>query len=331
LLAKFLAIALTGWLIAPRQQEQIVTPADEDPPAVIKVDVSVVNVLAAVRDNRGRLVSTLEKADFEIREEGKPQPIVYFAKETTQPLTLGLLVDSSGSQINLIEEERKAAGDFLRQIMTPRDAAFLISFDMSVDLLADVTANVGRLTDALGRIEADPPLPPTPGPLPPIRITGGTHLYDAVYLASMDVLQREAGRKAIILISDGQDQGSQVSRDRAIEAAQRTDVIIYGILFVDRAFYGYGNSRYDGDAVMRRMAEETGGRTFRATSEQELAMAFDQISEELRSQYSIGYEPVNQAKDGSYRRIDVRVRGRGLRIQARKGYYAPQQYPAAVR
>jgi VWFA-related protein len=135
----------------------------------------------------------------------------------------------------------------------------------------------------------------------------------------------------LIVISDGQDAGSQLSLERAVEAAQRTDVIIYGILFVDRAFYRSGNSYYDGESVMRDMAEDTGGRVFRATSEGQLAMAFSQIAEELRSQYSIGYVPMDQAQDGSYRKLDVRVRGRGMRIQARKGYYAPQQYPDSTR
>jgi len=158
--------------------------------------------------------------------------------------------------------------------------------------------------------------------------TGGTHLYDAVFLASDEVLKREAGRKAIILITDGQDQGSRMSRDEAIEAAQRTDVIVYGILFVDREFYGYGGG-YAGDSTLKKMAEETGGRMFRAVNDRELDTAFGQISEELRSQYSIGYSPSNAARDASYRRIDLRVRGRGLRVQARRGYYAPNDGTAA--
>ena len=329
---KAAAWGLIAWLLFPAGNGQLAAPIPDEATPTIKVDVSVVNVLCSVRDRRGRLVSNLDKADFEIREEGKPQQIVYFARETTLPLTLGLLIDSSVSQENLIGKEQEAAGKFFRQVLTPADAAFLISFDLSVDLLQDVTGSVGMLENALGeiRVRGTGPSGPITGPFPGLP-TGGTHLYDAVFLGSTDVLKNEAGRKAIILISDGQDQGSKLSRDAAIEAAQRTDVIIYGILFVDREFYGFGGG-YSGEGTLKKMAEDTGGRMFRANSDRELADAFQQISDELRSQYSIGYSPTNTAHDGSYRRIDLRVRSGGLRVQARKGYYAPRDsYPARAR
>ncbi|MBI2820008.1 MAG: VWA domain-containing protein [Acidobacteria bacterium] len=305
-------------------------PAPDDTTPTIKIDVAVVNVLATVRDRRGRLVSNLDKGEFEIREDGKRQEIVYFTRETTLPLTLGLLVDSSVSQENLIGREQEAAAKFFRQVLTPQDAAFLISFDISVDLLQDVTGSVGLLENALRYIEVRGagPSGSIGGPVPQVS-TGGTHLYDAVFLGATDILQKEAGRKALILISDGQDQGSKVERDDAIEAAQRTDVIIYSILFVDRNFYGFG-SGYSGEDTLKKMAEETGGRIFRANNDRELADAFQQISDELRSQYSIGYTPLNAARDGSYRKIDLRVRRGGLRVQARRGYYAPQDsYPGS--
>ena len=165
-----------------------------------------------------------------------------------------------------------------------------------------------------------------PGPFP-TRGGGGTHLFDAVYLASTDVLQKEVGRKAIILITDGQDQGSKLSRQEAIKSAQKVDTIIYGILYVDRAFYGggfgIGSFGYSGEGTLKNMAEETGGRIFRPRNDRELQDAFDQISQELRSQYSLGYTPTNEARDGGYRRIEVKARTGGLRVQARKGYYAP--------
>ena len=304
-------------------------PASDDSGATIKVEVQVVNVLCSVRDNKGRLVSNLDKQDFELREDGQPQQILYFARETELPLTLGLLVDSSISQQRLIPQEQEAAGAFFEQVLTPQDVAFLISFDVNVDLLQDLTGSVDFLRRALGEIHvnsgggvAGPIGGGTSGPFPSTQ-SGGTHLYDAVYLASREVLASEVGRKALILITDGQDHGSKVDREAAIEAAQKTDAILYGILFYDRGFYGYGNVGYTGESALKKMAEETGGRVFNVDNDRELAAAFDQISNELRSQYSLGYSPTNAAQDGSYRRIEVRASGRGLKVQARKGYYAP--------
>ncbi|HWP85169.1 MAG TPA: VWA domain-containing protein [Terriglobia bacterium] len=322
---KAAAGGLIAWLLFPAGHGQLVSPPAEDSPPAIKVDVSVVNVLASVRDRRGRLVATLEKEDFELREDGKPQQILYFSRETALPLTLGLLVDSSVSQERLIAEEREAAALFFRRVLRPEDAAFLISFDITVDLLQDVTSSIDFLENALGAIEVRGPSRRggIGSPLPQSSF-GGTHLYDAVYLGAFDVLQREAGRKALVIISDGQDQGSQMDRNQAIEAAQRTDTIIYGILFADLAYYDY-SSAYTGEDALRKMAEETGGRMFRAKNDRELADAFQQISDELRSQYSIGYTSTNTARDGKYRKIDLRVRRGGLRVQARKGYYAPQE------
>jgi VWFA-related protein len=187
--------------------------------------------------------------------------------------------------------------------------------------MLEKSLNVIEVHGARGSSAPMPPGFPIPG------LPGGTHLYDAVYLGASDVLQNEAGRKAMILITDGQDEGSKLSLDRALEEAQRTDSIIYGILFVDRAFYGMGG--YGGEGVLNKLSQETGGRMFRADNDRELGDAFQQISDELRSQYSIGYSPTNDKHDGSYRRLDVRIRQGGLRVQARKGYYAPQDsYPA---
>ncbi|MBI4459315.1 MAG: VWA domain-containing protein [Acidobacteria bacterium] len=293
-------------------------PVSTEP--TIKVDVSVVNVLCTVRDSKGRLISNLERADFEVREDGKPQPITYFSRENQLPLTLGLLVDSSVSQERIMEDERQAAAVFFGQVLRQQDMAFLINFDVNVNLVQEVTGSVDFLRQALEEIRVTGG-GSVNGPFPTTR-TGGTRLYDAVYLASLDVLQKEAGRKAVVLITDGQDHGSKVSLEKAMEAAQKTDTIVYGILFVDRAFYGFGGMGYQGDSVLKKMAEESGGRVFRAEGRKELTAAFDQISEELRSQYSLGYAPTNSLRDGSYRRLEVKVRRPGYRVQARKGYYA---------
>ena len=318
------ATLIAGLLVVPlfpqRAQEQ------EEVGPTIRVDVSVVNVLCTVRDGKGRLIPNLEKSDFDIREDGKRQQIVYFSRETKLPLTLGLLVDSSVSQQRLIGEEQRAAAEFFEQVLTRQDAAFLISFDVTVDLLQNLTGSVDFLRQALGeiRVNSGGGAGSLGGPFPQVQ-TGGTHLYDAVYLAADDVLRKEVGRKALILITDGQDHGSKVKREHAIEMAQRTDAIIYGILFVDRSFYGFGGGGYTGESVLKEMAEETGGRVFNARNDKELAAAFDQISSELRSQYSLGYSPSNAARDGGYRRIEVRVPSKGYRVQARKGYYAPSE------
>ncbi len=310
---------VAGLLAAPLLSQR---PESQEP--TIRVDVSVVNVLCTVRDRDGGLVANLDKSDFDIREDGKPQQILYFSRETKLPLTLGLLVDSSVSQQRLIPEERRAAAAFFEQVLTPQDAAFLVSFDVNVDLLQDITGSVDFLRQALDRIHVNSGggAGSARGPFPQIQ-TGGTHLFDAVYLAADEVLRREVGRKALILISDGQDHGSRVSRQLAIETAQRADVIVYGILFYDREFYGWGGSAYRGDRELKQMSEETGGRLFEARSDRQLHEAFEQISDELRSQYSLGYTPTNSARDGSYRRLQVRANGRAYRVQARKGYYAP--------
>lgn len=296
----------------------------EDNGAPIKVQVNVVNVLCTVRDGKGHLIPNLEKSDFDVSEDGKPQSILYFTRETKLPLTLGLLFDSSVSQGRLIADERDAASAFFGRVLTKQDDAFLMSFDVNIDLLQDITSSVDFLRRALQDIHVNGGGGMS-GPFPSVG-GGGTHLYDAVYLASTEVLQKEVGRKAIILITDGQDQGSKLSKLEAIRSAQKVDTIIYGILFVDRAFYGgfmgIGGSAYSGEGVLKNMAEETGGHLFNARNNQELMAAFDEISNELRNQYSLGYTPTNAALDGGYRKLDVRVNRGGLKVQARKGYYA---------
>ena len=313
-----LSLLLIGTVAFPRQTSQ---QGDNGPP--IKVEVSVVNVLCAVRDGKGKLISNLDKTDFDLREDGRPQQIIYFSRETKLPLTLGLLVDSSVSQGRLISDETRAASIFFEQVLGKEDQAFLMSFDVNVDLLQDLTGSVDFLRRGLEDVHMNGGGGGMSGPFPSTA-GGGTHLHDAVYLAATDVLQKEVGRKAIILITDGQDQGSKLTRKDAIKEAQKVDTIIYGILFVDRAFYGgFGSFGYSGESALKDMADETGGRVFRARNDKELGQAFEEISNELRNQYNLGYSPTNDAHDGSYRRIDVKTHQGGLHVQARKGYYAP--------
>lgn len=316
--------SLPVWLPAQtpqpsRREEQLPT---------IRVDVDVVSVLVSVKDRKGKLINTLEKNDFEIFEDGQQQQIRYFARETALPLTLGLLVDTSVSQWRLVPAEQEAAEIFFHRVLGPKDLAFLISFDTDVDLLQDLTANQGLLRRALERLRVNAPaapvsLPSTQGPFPGLQ-RGGTHLYDAVYLAAREKLASEVGRKAIVIISDGEDQGSKVKLEEAIEAAQKSDVIIYGILFFDPSFYGgYGLGGYSGDSALRKMSEETGGRMIRVERSKNLPAAFEEISQELRSQYSLGYTPTNLRRDGRFRRLRIKTVRDDLRVQTRKGYYSP--------
>lgn len=329
------AVLLGGsWLIRHSTAQSPEVPpevADED--SLIKIDVAVVNVLFTVRDRKGGLVDHLDKSSFEVRENGKIQPIVNFSKDNDLPLTVGVLFDSSKSQERLLPAERQAADLFFRTFLRPVDAAFLIRFDSQVELLQDVTGSIDHLRDGLEGIRTQGPTIGPTGPFPGGGFVGGTHLHDAVFLAAEDVLTREAGRKALVLITDGQDQGSKISLDRAIEAAQRADAMLYSILFYDRMAYAqvYGSSDYIGTSVLEKMAGQTGGRMFRASSDQELRMAFDEISRELRTLYSIGYAPTNSARDGTYRKIDLRVKAGGMKVQARKGYYAPLDGPGPPR
>src|SRR5947209_757593 len=222
-----LVLAVSATLLAQTPQK---TKPEADAPTTIKVDVDIVNVLASVRDKRGALVANLEKNDFTILEDGKPQEIKYFTKESDLPLTIGLLVDVSGSQRNLIEIERDAASQFFSQVLRKKDEAFLISFGEETELLQDYTGSPRLLKEGLNQLRVSSGVSGIhPGPVPTIGQARGTVLYDAVYLAATDKLRSEVGRKVIVVITDGVDQGSRLTRNQAIEAAQKADAGIYSI------------------------------------------------------------------------------------------------------
>src|SRR5437016_14068711 len=257
LVGSFLAMA------PPAQQAQSKKPAEPEDIPSIKVDVDVVNVLCSVRSKAGGLVSNLGKDDFTLLEDGKPQTIKYFTRETDIPLTIGLLIDISGSQARLIEDERRAAYQFFSQVLRKKDMAFLISFGPECELLQDFTNSPRLLQSALEGLHVESGVGGLhPGPVPTASTTRGTVLYDAVYLAASDRLQKEVGRKAMVLITDGVDQGSRLKKEAAIEAAQKSDAIIYSIYYVDQAAYfghmGFGLGASDHD--LRQMSDETGGR-----------------------------------------------------------------------
>jgi VWFA-related protein len=286
-----------------------------------------------VKDKHGTLIPNLQRNDFKVIEDGQPQTIKYFASETDQPLTLGILIDSSVSQERVLPMEKEVGASFLKEVLRPKDEAFVISFDIDINLLQDFTSSVTRLKHALNEAKINTggvscsggPIGPQ-GPIP-CSSTGprGTALYDAVYLASHDEFSHEVGRKAMILLTDGEDQGSRLKIKDAIEAAQKADAICYVLLIADRGFYGgFG---YSGDSDMKKLTQETGGRVIEVGNKiEKLRQAFDQISQELRSQYNAGYTPTNPNRDGSFRKVEIKSKPGDYKIQARSGYYAtPRQ------
>jgi VWFA-related protein len=305
------------------QQRDAQQKVEDDAGEPIKVDVDVVNLYCAVRNKQNALISTLEKSDFTLAEDGTSQTIKYFTRETDLPLTIGLLVDVSGSQRNLIDIERRAASAFFSSVLRKKDVAFLISFGADSELLQDLTGSARDLQNGLNHLKLNAGFSGVnSGPVPTMSHARGTVLYDAVYLAANDMLSKEVGRKAIVLITDGQDEGSTLNLKAAIEAAQKADAIIYGILYVDRQSYGAFGGGYSGESVLKQMAEETGGRLLQVDRKNTLESIFDQIQQEMRTQYAIGYTPTNGKKDGSYRKIDLRTSNKDLKVQVRKGYYA---------
>ena len=289
----------------------------------IKVDVDLVNILTSVRDKRGALIPGLQKEDFTILEDGKPQTIKYFTKETDLPLTIGLLVDVSGSQRNLIDIERSAASQFFRDVLRKKDLAYLIMFGEEIELLQDYTGSARLLTEGLSQLRVSSGVGGIhPGPVPTMGDPRGTVLYDAIFLAADEKLKGEVGRKVIAVITDGVDQGSRLTRNQAIEAAQKADAVIYSIDYSDPQAYGpFGGGGY-GEAELRKMSDETGGRVYKVDRRHSLDQVFKELQDEMRSQYSMAYTPTNEVKDGGYRHLEVRLANKELKAQARKGYYA---------
>jgi len=318
---------------SPQQSSKDQSSNDQEPVnqqgkiPVFRKNVTVVNVLFTVKDKHGTLVPNLEKDHFELLEEGKPQTIKYFSALTDQPLTIGLLIDSSYSMNRTLPEEKVVAGGFLQKVLTDKDLAFVISFDISVDLLQDLTNSMHLLREGLNKARINTNaagMAPMgrPGPVP----TGsgqnkGTLLFDGVYLAADEVLGRQAGRKAIVVLTDGDDVGSKMRLKDAIEAAQKADVIAYVLLITDPGFASnYGD--------MSKLAEQTGGRLISVNRPDKMDKAFAEIAAELRSQYTLGFSSTNPVNDGKYRRLEVKSKD-GYKVQARKGYYPPNDTAAS--
>jgi len=306
---------------APAQQEP-----QGDPSQTLKINVNLVNLYFSARDKNG-FVTSLGKDDCQLYEDNKPQTIKNLTQEKNLPLTIGILLDTSGSQEHVLSLEQDSGSRFIKEVLTPKDEAFLISFDVNVDLLADYTNSPRELNRALMKASINTAsssagVPGIGGGPLPTSNPRGTLLFDAVYLAANEKLRAQTGRKILVLLTDGGDQGSQETLKTATEAAQKSNAIIYVVLLADHPYYGGFGGAFNGKSAMEQLAHDTGGRTIDVGNNgRKLEDAFDQIQDELRTQYLLSYTPLNKAADGKFRKTEIDC-GKGLNIQARKGYYA---------
>jgi len=335
------AFAVAGWgQLAPSPDAPPVSnapapPPNENPVGTLKVNVNLVDLFFTVKDKNGELVPHLNRDDCTVLEDKVPQTLKNFMAETNQPLTLGILLDTSGSQQRLLPMEQDAGSQFIQQVLRSKDEAFLVSFDVNVDLLQDYTNSPHLLAHALGKAQindaggngAGGPPGLGGGPVPTIGDPKGTLLYDAIYLAANEKMNQETGRKALIILTDGEDEGSRSKIGDAIAAAERHNVIVYVILMADRALYWSQGEGYYGYGYAKRIADETGGRVIDVGNNgKKLQAAFQQIQDELRTQYVASYTSSDTKSDGSFRRVSVDCHGdagQDLKVQVRKGYYAP--------
>jgi VWFA-related protein len=292
----------------------------------ISVRVDEVQVVATVRDEKGRIRTDLVKEDFILEEEGKPVDLDYFSSKADLPLTLGLLIDTSMSQVRVLPEEKRASLQFLQQVMRPKeDLAFLISFDIDTELLQNLTNDLKAFQRAIQEARH----PGTQN-----RPQFGTVLYDAVFLAADEVLKDQAGRKAIIMASDGADHGSIVNLESALEKAQRADTVIYSIYYSSRdgnRSVGVGGGRgglpriilnpVNGKKALKKLSDETGGHLYEISNKLPLNEIFRQIQEELRSQYIFVFTPPKGFASKAFRKISLRTRDKKLKVFCRSGYY----------
>jgi VWFA-related protein len=355
-LTAFVSIVLSAFLSPAIGQQAPANP----------VDANLVNVLATVRDKHGKIVNNLSQNDFVLDEDGRRQAIRSFSRETDLPLTLGLLVDTSLSQRQVLEQERSVGGHFIDEVLREdKDKAFLIHFDREVELLQDLTSSKQKLNAALGALQqpqlhdeddsaSDGSGYPRSGRGSAGSQTGGT-LYDSVYLASNELMLKQQGRKAVIVLSDGVDRGSKVTLERAIESARRANTAVYSILFAGKQSSdngggwergggiggiggmggpmgrrgGYPRSpqpqqdRSNGKKILERISRETGGRTFEVSKKEAADQIYQTIQEELRNQYSLGYLP--DRPGNANRKIHVTTTRKELVVQAREGNYPARQ------
>jgi VWFA-related protein len=348
------SLLLAPWLLAasmpqaqPTQAAQSQAPALQAQQPKISTESKIVTVYAAVHDKHGKIISDLNKQDFALQEDSRPQSISYFTRDTDLPLTLGLLVDTSLSQRHVLSEERSASYAFLDRLLRPdKDKAFLIHFDREVELLQDLTSSAEKLKSALALLQPSDRDQDLDGDRSPGRHHGGTQLYDAIYLACNEIMKKQQGRKALIVLTDGNDRGSKEPLEGAVEAAERTDTLVYAVYFAGDQPRNYpnhggwsmggpggrpgggGHRRYpeeersDGKKVLERISRQTGGRIFEASKKETIDKIYADLDQELRSQYSLAYTPDRADPGAGYHRIQVAVDKKDLLVQAREGYYA---------
>jgi VWFA-related protein len=332
--------AVAGWAqLAPSPDAAPVSTApapspDETPVATFKQSVNLVDLFFTVKDKNGNLVPHLTQQNCAVNENKEAQTLKSFVAETNEPLTLGILLDTSGSQQRLLPMEVDAASQFIQQVLRSKDEAFAVNFDVNVDMLQDYTNSPRLLTHALSKAQINtaggngsgiPGL--GGGTVPTVGDPKGTLLYDAIYLAANEKMNQETGRKAIIILTDGEDEGSREKIADAIGAANRNNVIIYIILCADREMYWSQGEGYYGYSPAKRISDETGGRVIDVGNNgNKLQAAFQQIQDELRTQYVASYTPSDAKADGTFRKVTVDCHSdtdQNLKVQVRKGYYAP--------
>lgn len=286
----------------PPAQSQEPTEADS---GTIRSEVTRVNMLFTVTDRKGRFVTDLVRNDFSVFENKKPQPILEFTAESDLPLRMAILIDTSGSITDRFKFQQEAATNFIQNVMRKQDKAIVVAFDSSAELVADLTSDSKVLEDAVHNLRAG----------------GGTALYDAIYFACKERLMKDQPmykfRRAMVVLSDGQDNASRYSRDQALEMAQRADTVIYTIST------NITHIETDGDKVMRYFADETGGAAFFPFEAKDLNQSFENIANELRHQYNLFYRPEPLKNDGLYHKVQIKIKDRkDYVVRARKGYYA---------
>jgi VWFA-related protein len=306
--AVFLATLAVAGLVTFGTLHARQNPPATDDSAPIRAEVTRVNMLFAVTDKRGHFVTDLVRDDFTISENKKPQSILEFTSESDLPLRLAILIDTSNSIRDRFRFQQEAATNFITSVMRQQDKAVVVSFDTAAELVADLTNDTHILENAVRNLR--------PG--------GGTALYDAIYFACKEKLMRDQPmykfRRAMVVLSDGDDNESRYSRDQALEMAQRADTVVYTIST------NISHIETDGDKVMHYFAEQTGGASFFPFQAKDLNQSFENIANELRHQYNLFYRPEPLKNDGQYHQVQIKVRNRkDLLIRARKGYYARRE------
>ncbi|MFL6448451.1 MAG: VWA domain-containing protein [Bryobacteraceae bacterium] len=285
--------------------------------------VATVEIYAVVEDRNGRLVEDLTQEDFVVKEEGARQQVSYFSRDTDAPMTVGIVFDTSPSQESVLRVEQQQAKTLVRQVLRPRDSSFIVQFDQRVHVVQGLTGDqelLARSIDgtAINRVfysgaEASSAMLSQ-------TTAGGSHLYDAITLAAK-LMMNQAGRKVLVLLTDGEDLGSEVTKRAALENAEKADAIVYAVAVMDKAFYADMGMDFHGDSVLKKFCKVTGGRMARGTDAVSTSAAFRQIGEELRGQYLLRYTPTNSG-DGSFRRIKVEVPHCRCSVRTRGSYFS---------